>query len=274
MTDKNCERERRKRHEMELRSVRFGYVKGNPLIADLSISFEKETVTTLIGPNGCGKSTVLKLLAGMLKPEAGTAEIRGSNIRRIPARARAKQLAYLMQSPRPPAMTVRQLVECGRFPYRGTAKGNREEDEAAIAAALEATDMAKSAQRSLASLSGGQRQRAFIAMALAQDTDILLLDEPTTYLDVGAAHDIMALVRNLRENGKKTVVQVVHDPDLAMRYSDRIVVMERGCATCVGDPGAREVLDAASRAFQIPIERAQCTSGSVFAAFPPNMTAR
>lgn len=253
---------------LELRSVRFGYRKGEPIIDGIDISLEAKTVTTLIGPNGCGKSTALKLMAGMLQPESGAAMIRGEDLRWIPSRVRARRIAYLMQSPRPPAMTVRQLVECGRFPHRSASGTNRGRDEEAIVSALDATDTAILANRDLTSLSGGQRQRAFLAMALAQETEVLLLDEPTTYLDVGASHSIMALIRRLCESEGKTVIQVVHDPDLAMRYSDNVAVMEHGRLICMGGPGCAETLKAASEAFGIAIKQARCEEETVFAAFP------
>ncbi len=200
---------------------------GNTIIIDeLDLMIPKGEITVFIGGNGCGKSTLLRALARLLKPAGGAVLLEGKEIAKLPTKDVAKKLAILPQSPTAPeGLTVLQLVKQGRYPYQTWLKQWSEEDEKAVRRALEATKMTELAERPVDSLSGGQRQRAWIAMTLAQDTDIILLDEPTTYLDMTHQIEILDLLFELNEKEKRTIVMVLHDLNLACRYAHHIVAI-------------------------------------------------
>ncbi|PDM40931.1 ABC transporter ATP-binding protein [Parageobacillus yumthangensis] len=200
---------------------------GNTIIIDeLDLMIPKGEITVFIGGNGSGKSTLLRALARLLKPAGGAVLLEGKEIAKLPTKDVAKKLAILPQSPTAPeGLTVLQLVKQGRYPYQTWLKQWSEEDEKAVRRALEATRMTELAERPVDSLSGGQRQRAWIAMTLAQDTDIILLDEPTTYLDMTHQIEILDLLFELNEKEKRTIVMVLHDLNLACRYAHHIVAI-------------------------------------------------
>ncbi|PUF89505.1 MULTISPECIES: ABC transporter ATP-binding protein [unclassified Geobacillus] len=200
---------------------------GNAIIIDeLDLTIPKGEITVFIGGNGSGKSTLLRALARLLKPAGGAVLLEGKEIAKLPTKDVAKKLAILPQSPTAPeGLTVLQLVKQGRYPYQTWLKQWSEEDEKAVRRALEATRMTELAERPVDSLSGGQRQRAWIAMTLAQDTDIILLDEPTTYLDMTHQIEILDLLFELNEKEKRTIVMVLHDLNLACRYAHHIVAI-------------------------------------------------
>jgi iron complex transport system ATP-binding protein len=200
---------------------------GNAIIIDeLDLTIPKGEITVFIGGNGSGKSTLLRALARLLKPAGGAVLLEGKEIAKLPTKDVAKKLAILPQSPTAPeGLTVLQLVKQGRYPYQTWLKQWSEEDEKAVRRALEATKMTELAERPVDSLSGGQRQRAWIAMTLAQDTDIILLDEPTTYLDMTHQIEILDLLFELNEKEKRTIVMVLHDLNLACRYAHHIVAI-------------------------------------------------
>ncbi|TXK91262.1 ABC transporter ATP-binding protein [Parageobacillus sp. SY1] len=200
---------------------------GNTIIIDeLDLMIPKGEITVFIGGNGSGKSTLLRALARLLKPAGGAVLLEGKEIAKLPPKDVAKKLAILPQSPTAPeGLTVLQLVKQGRYPYQTWLKQWSEEDEKAVRRALEATRMTELAERPVDSLSGGQRQRAWIAMTLAQDTDIILLDEPTTYLDMTHQIEILDLLFELNEKEKRTIVMVLHDLNLACRYAHHIVAI-------------------------------------------------
>ncbi len=198
-------------------------------------------VTALVGPNGSGKSTLLKTMARLLRPSGGVVLLDGAAIARLPTAQVARALAVLPQGPVAPAgLTVRELVEQGRYPHAGPLRMLRRQDHAAIAEALELTGMQAFAGRPLDALSGGERQRAWIALALAQATPILLLDEPTTFLDSGHQLEILTLVRRLNRERAMTIVLVLHDLNQAARYADTMVALHRGRIAAHGEP--RDVL--------------------------------
>ncbi|CUH94646.1 Fe(3+)-citrate import ATP-binding protein YfmF [Propionispora sp. 2/2-37] len=202
---------------------------------DLAIPCGK--ITAIIGPNGSGKSTLLKTLSKNLLPSRGKVYFNGRNMAAISNRELARRLAVLSQSPQsPPDLTVRDLVEYGRFPHRNWWQGSLSEDETVVEDALTATGMTVFQERLLSSLSGGERQRAWIAMALAQRPEVLLLDEPTTYLDISHQLEVLELVADLNRKNGITVVMVVHDINQAAQYSDFIVVLKEGTVFASGTP--------------------------------------
>ena len=223
---------------MRLRAsgVRLGY--GDRVIVDdLDLGIEAGTVTAIIGPNGCGKSTLLRALGRLLRPTGGAVLLDGRRIDRIPSREVAKVLGILPQAPTAPeGLTVADLVARGRHPHQTWYRQWSGDDESAVAAALAMTGLSDLADRSLDELSGGQRQRAWISMALAQGTDLLLLDEPTTFLDLAHQVEVLELVRHLHEEAGRTVVMVLHDLNLAARYADRLVAMRDGRIVAAGRP--------------------------------------
>jgi iron complex transport system ATP-binding protein len=218
-------------------AVTVGYG-GDPVVRDLTLDIPDGAVTTIVGPNGCGKSTLLRTMARLLKPTSGRVLLDGEPIHDVATRDVARRLALLPQSPiAPDGLLVRDLVGRGRHPHQRWFRQWSPEDEQVVDAALAMTDTTGLRDRPLDQLSGGQRQRAWIAMTLAQDTDLMLLDEPTTYLDLAHQVEVLDLVTRLNRERGRTVVMVLHDLNLAARYSDTIVVMKGGVVTCEGTPG-------------------------------------
>ncbi|MFW0797523.1 ABC transporter ATP-binding protein [Gordonia sp. CPCC 205515] len=219
------------------------------IIENLDIAIPDSSVTTIIGPNGCGKSTLLRALARLLPPRSGTVYLDDADITTIRPKAVARTLGLLPQNPvAPEGLTVVDLVSRGRHPHQHWYSQTSDADRAAVARALEQTNTAHLADRPLDSLSGGQRQRVWIALTLAQETDLLLLDEPTTYLDLAHSVEVLDLVATLRAEHGKTVVMVLHDLNLAARYSDSLFVMADGAMVASGTPSeviTTELLDQA-----------------------------
>ncbi len=221
---------------LEVSGVRAGY--GARTILDgVDLSVPRGRVTTIIGPNGCGKSTMLRVLSRLLAPAEGTVLLEGEPLASLKVRSIARRLALLPQNPvAPEGMTVADLASRGRQPHQPWWRTWSREDEEIAAAAMERTGVADLATEMLEELSGGQRQRAWIAMALAQDTDILMLDEPTAHLDLAHAVEVLELVVRLRRDTGRTIVLVLHDLTLAARYSDHLVVMKDGRVVTEGSP--------------------------------------
>ncbi|GGN68112.1 ABC transporter ATP-binding protein [Nocardia rhizosphaerihabitans] len=217
-------------------SVSLGY--GERVIVDeLSLDIAPGVVTTVIGPNGCGKSTLLKSLGRLLRPRDGQVVLDGKAISSMKTKDVARVIGMLPQTPvAPEGLTVADLVARGRHPHQSWLRQWSADDETEVAAALAQTGIADLAERTLDELSGGQRQRAWISMALAQGTDILLLDEPTTYLDLAHSLEVLDLVDRLHAEFGRTVVMVLHDLNLAIRYSDELVVMCAGRIVAQGKP--------------------------------------
>lgn len=204
---------------------------------DLDLTIEPGRVTTLIGANGCGKSTLLKAFGRLLAPAAGSIELDGTPLRSRPTREIARRLSILPQKPlTPSATTVRDLVCRGRHPHQSMLRPWTADDKAAVEVALAATGLTELAERDAASLSGGQLQRAWIALVLAQQTPTILLDEPTTFLDLSHQLEVLRLVRTINRDRGATVVMVLHDLTLAGRFSDRLVVLGRGRVLADGAP--------------------------------------
>ncbi len=222
---------------LESRALTLGYDK-NIVIKELDLAIPKGKITVLIGSNGCGKSTLLRALARLLKPIAGQVFLAGEPISQISGSDIAKRLSILPQGPdAPEEMTVYQLVRQGRYPHQSWFQGWSATDEEMVERALEATELTDLRNRPLQKLSGGQKQRAWIALTLAQDTDIILLDEPTTYLDLSHQIDILELLHEQNKNANKTIVMVLHDLYLACRYADHLVTLKDGRIYDQGKPG-------------------------------------
>ncbi len=217
-------------------SVTLGY--GDRTIVDsLDLALPPGRVTAIVGANACGKSTLLKAMARLLAPSAGQVLLDGRSIHRLPTKQVARVLGLLPQSPiAPDGIAVSDLVSRGRHPHQGALSRWTSTDDAAVARALEATDVTHLADRPVDELSGGQRQRVWIAMALAQETDVLLLDEPTTFLDISHQIDVLDLLTDLNRDLGTTVAMVLHDLNLAARYADHLVAMARGEVIAAGDP--------------------------------------
>ncbi|MDX3231446.1 ABC transporter ATP-binding protein [Streptomyces sp. ME19-01-6] len=226
---------------------------------DLEIPHGK--VTVIVGPNACGKSTLLRALGRLLKPRRGAVLLDGTELSRLPTKRIAQAIGLLPQTPVPPeGITVADLVSRGRQPHQKWWQQWSEADERVVAEAMERTGTAELADRPVDELSGGQRQRVWIAMALAQDTDVLLLDEPTTYLDIAHQVEVLDLVRQLNHDRGRTVVAVLHDLNQAARYADHLIAMRAGRIVAEGAPGdivtadlVREVFGLASVVVPDPV---------------------
>ncbi|MFD9740358.1 ABC transporter ATP-binding protein [Umezawaea sp. NPDC059074] len=221
---------------LQAADLKVGY--GDRMVVDgLDLDVIGGTVTCVIGPNGCGKSTLLRALGRLLPARGGSVLLDGERIDRIPTREVAKVLGMLPQAPQAPeGLTVADLVARGRQPHQAWYRQWSSDDEAAVAEALALTNMDELADRTVDELSGGQRQRAWISMALAQGTDLLLLDEPTTYLDLAHQIDVLDLVQRLHDEMGRTVVMVLHDLNLAARYAEHLVAMKAGRIVVQGTP--------------------------------------
>lgn len=221
---------------IEARDLSVGYGK-RPVIEEMDLTIPESQITSIIGPNGCGKSTLLKTVARILKPSHGSVLLDGKAIHNQSTRDIAKKIAILAQSPHTPEeITVKDLVSYGRSPYQKGFGQLTAKDWEMIHWALGETNLLEYADRYVHALSGGQRQRVWIAMALAQDTDILLLDEPTTYLDLAHQLDVLQVLERLNKKQGKTIVMVMHDLNHASRFSDFIVSMRDGEVIKAGSP--------------------------------------
>lgn len=223
-------------HSLSAENLAVGYDQRE-IIHDLSVQIPTGKITVIVGANACGKSTLLKTLARLLKPSKGTVLLDGKSIQSIPTRAVALRLGLLPQSPTAPeGITVADLVGRGRYPRQGWIRQWTKGDDEAIADAMTSTDVLEIADRPIDELSGGQRQRVWIAMALAQETDILLLDEPTTFLDLTHQFEVLDLLVDLNKRDQRTIVLVLHDLNQACRFGDHLIAMKDGAIVCEGNP--------------------------------------
>ncbi|AXE37920.1 ABC transporter ATP-binding protein [Acidipropionibacterium virtanenii] len=247
-------------HTFSAQGVAVGYG-DRSVIEALDLTVPDHGIGAIIGPNGCGKSTLLRTLSRLLRPSAGSVLLDGQAISSLPTRKVARLLGLLPQSPTcPEGIAVADLVSRGRAPHRGAFARWSAADDRAVADALDQTGTAELAHRPVDELSGGQRQRVWIAMALAQQTDLLLLDEPTTYLDLTFQIDVLELLGRLNRDRGTTVVMVLHDINMAARYCDWLVAMRDGSvrsqgAPCevVTEPVLREVFDLETRILTDPV---------------------
>lgn len=215
----------------------LGY-SGAAIISELSAELPHAHTTAIVGANGSGKSTLLRGLGRLLKPRGGAVTLDGDDIAQMPTGKLATRLGLLPQQPlAPEGITVADLVGRGRHPHQRWFRQWSESDEAAVDMALDATGMRGLATQPVDELSGGQRQRAWIALALAQDTDVMLLDEPTTFLDLAHQIDVLDLLAELNAKQERTIVLVQHDLNQACRYADHLIAMRSGVITAAGPPG-------------------------------------
>lgn len=221
---------------LESVALSLGYEKKT-IIKSLDLAIQSNQITVLVGGNGCGKSTLLKSFARLLKPSTGQILLNGADIHSLSGKDVARKLAILPQGPvAPEGLTVELLVRQGRYPHQNWLQSWTEDDERLVRKALHDTNMTEFADRSIDALSGGQRQRAWIAMALAQNTDILLLDEPTTYLDLTHQIEILDLLFELNATQNTTILMVLHDLNLAARYAHNMIAIKDGTVFCQGAP--------------------------------------
>jgi iron complex transport system ATP-binding protein len=223
-------------HSLAAEGVTLGY--GDRVVAeDVDLAVPPGRITVIVGANACGKSTMLRAMARLLQPRSGRVVLDGRDLHRLPTKEVARTLGLLPQSPvAPEGIAVADLVARGRHPHQGFLSRWSAEDDAAVEEALRLTDTTSLADRSVDELSGGQRQRTWIAMSLAQQTDILLLDEPTTFLDISHQVEVLDLLTDLNRRRGTTVVMVLHDLNLAARYADHLVAMAAGRVLAAGEP--------------------------------------
>ena len=223
-------------HTLAATGLALGYG-DRQIIDDLNVELPPGRVSIIIGANGCGKSTLLRGLARLLTPSRGAVLLDGKSVQSMPSKAVARLMGLLPQSPiAPEGITVADLVGRGRYPHQGWFRQWTADDDRAVAEALEATDTLDLADRSIDEMSGGQRQRVWIAMALAQETDLLLLDEPTTFLDLSHQVEVLDLLTDLNRQRGTTIAIVMHDLNLACRYADHLIAMADGAIVAEGTP--------------------------------------
>jgi ABC-type cobalamin/Fe3+-siderophores transport system ATPase subunit len=244
----------------ELRAVTIGYGR-EPVSTDLDLAIPAGKLTMVIGPNGCGKSTALRAMARLIRPEAGTVLLDGRDIRQLSTRQVARRLGLLpQQSIAPDGIRVAELVARGRHPHQGPFRQWSEADEAAVAEAMARTGVSEYSALPVDQLSGGQRQRVWIAMALAQQTPVLLLDEPTTFLDLTHQLEVLELCKHLTGDGHRTIAAVMHDLGHACRYADHLIAMRDGAVVAAGTPAdivttefVRDVFDVEAKIILDPV---------------------
>ena len=214
---------------IKLENISFSYNKKKEFIQDLSLEFKSGEITTILGPNGSGKSTLLHMMSTYLKPKSGKIYLGDKDLGKLKQKEIAKYISCVYQeNEAPDDITVRDLVSFGRNIYSNVKKEDKEENKRMIDFALKATGIEEIQDKKVVNLSGGQKQRAFIAMSLAQNTEVLLLDEPTTYLDIYHQREILEVVKSLNEKYNITIVMVLHDLNQAINYSHNIVIMKNG----------------------------------------------
>ncbi|APC83669.1 ABC transporter ATP-binding protein [Clostridium botulinum] len=222
------------------------------IVKELNMQIPKGKITSIIGANGCGKSTILKAVGRILKPKNGLVHLSGQDISKLSTKEIAKKMAILPQNPTAPSgLTVSELVAYGRFPHQKGFGNLTGEDKKIVKWALDATKLSEFERREVDTLSGGQRQRVWIAMALAQQTDLILLDEPTTYLDLAHQLEVLKLLYELNRNQKCTIVMVLHDLNLAARFSDYIIAIKKGAIIKYGTPEEVMTPEALRKTFNI-----------------------
>lgn len=240
---------------LELKNLSVGYG-GRVCLENVNLSFQPCMIHTIVGRNGCGKSTLLKTCCGLLPPGSGSILLDEKNLWKYPSTERAKSISYLSQSRNTPNITVERLMAHARFPYLSYPKKLRQQDRDVISRAMEAMRVSQFADTSLCELSGGERQRVYLAMLLAQDTPVVLLDEPTTYLDIEYQLSLMELLIRLKNEGK-TIIMVLHDLHQALTYSDRIIAIDENKQIHTGTPDEMLRSGILSKVFHVDIQRSE-----------------
>ena len=244
-----------KKPAMEVRDVEFSYGNNNKVLKGVNLKIQEGKITTIMGSNGCGKSTLFYLMTKNLLPDEGRIFLRGKNLRNLSLKDFAKQVSIVQQyNTASDDITVESLVSFGRTPHQKMMQGRSEEDERLIDWALEITNLKKYRDREVSRLSGGQRQRVWIAMALAQNTRILFLDEPTTYLDIRYQIEILELVKKLNREFGITIIMVLHDINQAIHFSDYIIGMAGGHVAVEGSPEEAITQEAIKTLYDIELE--------------------
>ncbi|MFE9014618.1 ABC transporter ATP-binding protein [Streptomyces cyaneofuscatus] len=247
-------------HQLTAEDLTLGYG-DRTVVSSLDLAVPPGAITVIVGANACGKSTLLRSMSRLLAPREGRVVLDGKEVHRLPAKELARTLGLLPQSPvAPEGITVSDLVGRGRHPHQSMFSRWNEKDDAAVASALEATATEPLADRAVDELSGGQRQRVWIAMALAQQTDLLLLDEPTTFLDASHQIEVLDLLTDLNRSRGTTIVMVLHDLNLAARYADHLIALADGTLHAAGSPAdvlteetVRAVFGLESRVIEDPV---------------------
>lgn len=244
---------------LKIQKVCVGYA-GKPVLTDVSFTAEEGKVTVLFGPNGCGKSTLLKTLCGLLPANSGAVNYNEEELLSLNSKQLAQRVTYLAQSRQIPDISVKRLVLHGRFPYLSYPRRYRKEDIAAAEEAMKQMGISDLAETPLVKLSGGQRQKVYLAMALAQDTPVILMDEPTTYLDIKHQLQTMHQAKELAAQGK-TVLLVVHDLNQAMNTADQLVLMEQGRVVALGTPEQVYASGKIQEVFSVSVHKVQTEKG-------------
>ncbi|MBQ7158458.1 MAG: ABC transporter ATP-binding protein [Treponema sp.] len=240
--------------------------KSAPVLHDVTCSVPEKKITVLVGPNGSGKSTLLRTICGLLRAQTGTITLDGKNLSAYKSHERAQKIAFLSQSRRIPEVTVRQLVLRGRFPYTHFPRQYSQNDYAIVEEALRALDMTALADCKLHELSGGQQQKAWLAMALAQQTPLLVLDEPLTFLDIRQQLELLRLLKTLCAQGK-TILLVIHDLQTALTFADKLIVLSGGRVIAEGEPALIAEQGTIDRAFAIHTKKITASDGGQFYTF-------
>ena len=238
---------------LEFRELRAAY-DGVETLHGVSAHLAPGKLTAIIGPNGCGKSTLMKCAVGLMKPSGGEILLNGQPLSVIPEKERARHLSYMPQSRIAPDISVRHLVTHGRYPHLKWGQSLRREDREIVQAAIERVKLGALVNRPVSRLSGGERQRAYLAMMLAQQTAVMLLDEPTAYLDLSSQFALMELLRALCREGR-SVILVLHELSLALEYTDSLLLMERGRLVAAGSPEEVYRSGQIQRVFSIDVRR-------------------
>lgn len=247
---------------VDINNLTAGY-SGKPVLTDITLPFPAGKVTAVLGPNGCGKSTLLKTIAGILPIQKGSIWVDGTDLSGLDPKLRARTVTYLAQNRPVPQMTVMQLTLHGRFPYLSYPRRYRREDVLIAENCLKQLGLWELKDAQLATLSGGQRQKVYLAMALAQDTPVVLMDEPTTFLDVGHQLQTLADAKDLARQGK-TVVLVLHDLTLAMEHADYLVVMHNGRIRQTGTPEEIWKTGCLNEVFRVNVHRFATENGTKY----------
>ena len=244
---------------VEIRDLRVSY-EGEEVLHGMDAHFPKGKISVIIGPNGSGKSTTIKAMMRLVASDSGSVEIDGEPVSSLSQTELARKMAYIPQGRNVPDITVNRMVMHGRFPYLSYPRRYRPEDHEVVRKALEWVGLTDLAHNKMSQLSGGQRQKVYLAMTLAQDTGVILMDEPTTYLDIRNQFELLDRARLLAKEGK-TVIMILHDLESVLRYADHVVLMDSGSVTASGT--ASEVLasEALKKAFGIELSFIETEDG-------------